>query len=1349
MFREWRRRWFGAADARQCWSPLRRCLPRRSPLRLELLEDRTLPATLDVTGGVLTYTAAAGATNNLTVSLATGAYTFFDPGDNINLTANAIGAGWTGGGSVATGPNVSVNSITINLLDQADTLTLGGFDAAIDPIAANGGGNAGDVCTVVGGFGGGTGITAAGAVSLTAFDTIGLNNQITTTAGSGGAVTLTANATATSTVAISNGFAIDADAAVALSANGAINFGLVSASTTIKANNAAVSFTGPVNLGSFGPITVDAGTGAVDFTNTINAANSLVVTGGITTFQGAVGGVSALSNLTVTSSVRTVIAGGSVRTSTFQTYNGPVVLSANATLTVTSVGNVAFSSTVDGPGGLVINSTGATSFGGAVGSTVPLADLTLDALGSTAINGGIVTTTNAQTYNDPVTLGANTVLTAAAFTGNNSITATNFDLTVTADTQAINAAIGVGTGIVTLQQRTAGRPIDFAAAPVAGSLTLANVDLNRITANLLRIGSANAGNLTFSQTISSAGNWNTLSLQTGAAILDNNAGVDTNVNNLAIRAGTGVASGTGLDVTLTGALAFQNSTSGSVEIVATGALTLNAVDGLTVSANAGGAVNLSAASPVTFAVNTTSAGDLSAAAVESLPPTANVDNVVVDPGITVRSTAGAILFQAGDRINTGAGATVQAATTLTFQSAVADNDGDGSQDLGGLISAPTITLNAGAAGQVSQTGGSLVANQLLLLGTGTGASFSLTDPTNQVATLAADTNALIDFHDSTSLLVGAILGTNGITTASNGLDLSIGGSWTVDAPIRVGIATIDALIGTTTASGTTVLATFTNNAVLTAGAINVTARAGGDDQIQAPDLVNTWTLNGAGSGTLTNGNFSVPLAFQEIETLNGGTQADTFRIFSPAATLAGAIAGGTGTDLLDYTPFDGAMAVTLTGPGSSDGFRGAATGIGGGFDNIDGAFGSRPFNNTLTGANSINVWTYAANDSGTIAAGGRTFIFTNFNNLVGGTTTDTFNIVPSTTVALFVDGNLPVPPTTIGDVLNVDSTGVTNPVMTPTGPGAGVWTFGNRQNIQFISIEGPTPPPAPIFFLALSSEGGGPPEVQLYNPVTFALQFRFLAYDPNFLGGVRTAIGDVNGDRVPDIITGAGTGGGPHVKVFDGTNLTVIRSFFAYDAGFTGGVNVASADVNGDGFADIITGAGAGGGPHVKVFDGRTLVELHSFFAYDAAFSGGVNVAGGDVNGDGFADIITGAGPGGGPHVKVFNGVTEGLLSSFFAYDAGFKGGVFVSAGDTNGDNRDEVITGAGAGGGPNVRIFDGVSAAELATFFAYDPSFTGGVRVDFAQGRLATGPGPGIAPLVKLFDPRTLVELGEFLPVA
>ena len=190
------------------------------------------------------------------------------------------------------------------------------------------------------------------------------------------------------------------------------------------------------------------------------------------------------------------------------------------------------------------------------------------------------------------------------------------------------------------------------------------------------------------------------------------------------------------------------------------------------------------------------------------------------------------------------------------------------------------------------------------------------------------------------------------------------------------------------------------------------------------------------------------------------------------------------------------------------------------------------------------------------------------------------------------------------------------------------------------------------------------------------------------------ACGDVTGDGVADIITGAGPGGGPHVRVFSlaGGAVTEVASFYAYDPAFPGGVTVAAADLTGDGVAEIITGAGPGGGPHVRAFSlaGGAVTEVASFYAYDPAFPGGVTVAAADLTGDGVAEIITGAGPGGGPHVRVFSlaggAVTE--VASFFAYDPAFPGGVTVAAADLTGDGVAEIITGAGPGGGPHVRAF-------------------------------------------------------------
>jgi hypothetical protein len=58
---------------------------------------------------------------------------------------------------------------------------------------------------------------------------------------------------------------------------------------------------------------------------------------------------------------------------------------------------------------------------------------------------------------------------------------------------------------------------------------------------------------------------------------------------------------------------------------------------------------------------------------------------------------------------------------------------------------------------------------------------------------------------------------------------------------------------------------------------------------------------------------------------------------------------------------------------------------------------------------------------------------------------------------------------------------------------------------------------------------------------------------------------------------------------------------------------------------------------------------------------GGVNVASGDVNDDGVTDIKTGPGAGGGPNVSVFDGAhLPGLLNNFMAFDPGFLGGVYV-----------------------------------------------------------------------------------------
>jgi uncharacterized repeat protein (TIGR01451 family) len=298
-----------------------------------------------------------------------------------------------------------------------------------------------------------------------------------------------------------------------------------------------------------------------------------------------------------------------------------------------------------------------------------------------------------------------------------------------------------------------------------------------------------------------------------------------------------------------------------------------------------------------------------------------------------------------------------------------------------------------------------------------------------------------------------------------------------------------------------------------------------------------------------------------------------------------------------------------------------------------------------------------------------------------------------------------------------------------------------------------------VRFLVTGTGFGGAPLVRVFD-TTGNLVRQFFAYDPNFTGGVSVATALIDDDNIEDIITGAGFNGGPHVKAFSGADGTEIRSFLAYDANFRGGVFVAGGDTDGDGFDDIVVGPGRTGGPHVKVFSGATGGQTGNLIVYDPNFTGGVFVSAGDIDGDGLSDVVTGAGAGGGPHVKVFRSFAGNFgneLASFLAYNAGFRGGVSVATGDVNGDSFDDVITGAGFGGGPHVRAFDGGVlmvgiVRPVFEFFAYNVNFRGGVfvgSIDLTNDGIAeviTGAGAFGGPHVKVLRSPDASELLSFL---
>ncbi len=272
--------------------------------------------------------------------------------------------------------------------------------------------------------------------------------------------------------------------------------------------------------------------------------------------------------------------------------------------------------------------------------------------------------------------------------------------------------------------------------------------------------------------------------------------------------------------------------------------------------------------------------------------------------------------------------------------------------------------------------------------------------------------------------------------------------------------------------------------------------------------------------------------------------------------------------------------------------------------------------------------------------------------------------------------------------------------------------------------------------------------------------------------GVNVGCGDVDDDHHDEILTGAGPGDiyGPHVRGFevDGTPLPGL-SFLAYGT-YKYGVNVAAGDLDGDGYDEIITGPGPGAvfGPHVRGwnYDGTgkvTSIPGVSYFAYGTP-KWGVNVACGDIDGDGFDEIVTGAGPGAvyGPHVRGWNFDNNSIASipgvSYFAYGT-LKYGVNVACGDIDGDGIDEIITGAGPGAVFSAHVrgwnVDGGTATAIAgfNFFAWPAEevrfganvFSGADLNGNGRDEIVVGQGPdpaaGTWVKVYLYDGTQVIE--------
>ncbi len=256
-----------------------------------------------------------------------------------------------------------------------------------------------------------------------------------------------------------------------------------------------------------------------------------------------------------------------------------------------------------------------------------------------------------------------------------------------------------------------------------------------------------------------------------------------------------------------------------------------------------------------------------------------------------------------------------------------------------------------------------------------------------------------------------------------------------------------------------------------------------------------------------------------------------------------------------------------------------------------------------------------------------------------------------------------------------------------------------------------------------------------------ALPNEVLPFGSKFKGGVNVAISDVSGDGVQDYIVGAGSGGGPRVNIYDSSRHQII-TFYAFDPTVNRiyGVDVSAGDIDGDGKNEIITGARTPDGPRIAVYKltEGVATKVNEFSTFQG-LQGGVSVSSGDLDADGKAEIIVGAGSGGGPRVNVF-GASGNLLSTAYVYSTTFHGGVDVAVGDVTGDGGNEIVTTPLSAGSSRVRIFN-ASLQPLSEFYAYGTVFRGGVRVAVGdvetrspKQEIVTVPGLG-SPDIKHFN--------------
>jgi autotransporter-associated beta strand protein len=826
--------------------------------------------------------------------------------------------------------------------------------------------------------------------------------------------------------------------------------GTLATATNVVMTNAAVwdlqasQTIASLTMASGNSITNTAGTSSLTVSGASTLANSITTTGtqvysGAVTLGADVELSSSDSDITFASAIT-----GSGKDLTVSTGNGDITLAAVGT-TLAFLGDV------------VLNSSGATTLGGAVYATSLETDSSGTGSGTIAINGVLVQTTGTQTYRESITLGTDTTLAGSTINTGSTVAGGNNSLTITGNADVDGAITGVTNLSVSGTSNLGANVTTSGTQTYTGAVTLSGGD-RTLTGTTINTGSTVAGgnnsltitgnadvdgditgvtNLSVSGTSNLGANVTTSGTQTytGAVTL---SGGDRTLTGTTINTGSTVAGGNN-SLTITGNADVDGAITGVTNLSVSGTSNLGANVTTSATQTYTGAVTLSGGDR-TLTGTTINTGSTVAGGNNSLTITGNADvdgditgvtNLSVSGtsnlGANVTTSAtqtytGAVTLSGGDRTLTG--------TTINTGSTVAGGNNSltitGNADVDGAITGVTNlsvsgTSNLGA--NVTTSGTQTYTGAVTLSGgdrtlTTTDSQITFSDIVNSAATQVRGLtlNAGISEVEFNGVVGGATDGGLGAIAITGNLDLNN----TIASAVSLSVSGTSNLGANVTTSSTQ---TYTGAVTLSGG-----------DRTLTGTTINTGSTVAGGNNSLTiTGNADVDGAITGVTNLsvsgtsNLGANVTTSatQTYTGAVTLSGGDRTLTGTTInTGSTVAGGNNSLTITGNADVDG---AITGV----TNLSVSGTSN------LGANVTTSGTQTYTGAVTLSGGDRTLT---------GTTINTGSTVAGGNNSLTITGNAD---------MDGDITGVTNLSVSGTSNlGANVTTSGTQTYTGAVTLSG-------------------------------------------------------------------------------------------------------------------------------------------------------------------------------------------------------------------------------------------------------------------------------------------------------